>query len=109
MPRPRVLPSLIDGGTLQPTCQLGSGNTKCPLESVTVLIPPLVMPLSFQVISSNDGPEMSPMVVPPTAVIHGSIAGHQTCAAPSPTPPLVPSSMVHTRKVTGSGGFVVAH
>src|ERR1700683_1688018 len=108
MPRPRVLPSLIEGGTLAPACHHGSGNTKWPLPSVTVLMPPLVMPLSFQVISSNECPEMSPMVVPPTAVTQGSTAGHQTCAAPSGTPPLVPSSIEQTRKVMGSVAAVVA-
>ena len=44
MPRPKVVPSLVDGPTLKPCCQLGSGNTRFPLESLTVLIPPPVIP-----------------------------------------------------------------
>src|ERR1700691_84967 len=88
-PLPMVVPSLIDGGTPTPTCHGGRGKA--------VLMPPAVTPLSFHVISLKPEPETSPIVVPPTAVTHGSQAGKQTWARPSgssalPIDPLSPDA-----------------
>ncbi len=60
-------------------------------------MPPAVTPLSFHVTSLKAGPETLPIVVPPTAVTHGSQAGKQTWARPSgssalPIDPLSPEA-----------------
>ena len=50
------------------------------------------MKVSAQAHSSQVAPLTLPIVVPPQASAHGSVAGYHTCAWPSPTRASVPLS-----------------